>query len=156
MKVVEGQEAPDFTLQSQDGLKVSLHDFLGKSNVVLYFYPKDFTAGCTAEAVEFGKKYEEIRSMGAEVLGISSDTVESHREFAAHCDAEFTMLSDQGGRVRELYGVKGSLGLIPGRVTFVIDKKGVVRRIFSSQLNPKKHVREAEEALRDIVGGQAK
>jgi thioredoxin-dependent peroxiredoxin len=155
MKVKEGDRAPDFTLQAQDGRTVSLHDFAGKSNVVLYFYPKDFTAGCTAETIEFGRRYSDIRSLGGEVLGVSSDSVESHGRFAAKCDAGFTMLADAGGKVREMYGAKGSLGLIPGRVTFVIDKEGIVRKVFSSQLDPRRHVTEAEEALTRIAGAAA-
>jgi peroxiredoxin Q/BCP len=146
-----GERAPDFTLPSQDGRQVSLSDFRGKANVVIYFYPKDFTAGCTAETMHFGQKYGEIREMGAEVLGISSDTEESHRSFAEKCGAGFTLLSDRGGRVRKLYGVKSTLGVIPGRVTFVVDREGVVRHVFASQFEPKRHVEEAIEALRRMA-----
>jgi peroxiredoxin Q/BCP len=149
-KVNEGEKAPDFSLPAQDGRVVSLHDYLGERNVVLYFYPKDFTIGCTAEAKTFSENYDEVRSMGAEVLGVSSDSTESHEGFANECRVNFLLLSDKGAKVREMYGVKASLGLIPGRVTFVIDKEGVVRHIFSSQTNPKKHVTEALEALKRI------
>jgi len=146
----EGEKAPDFSLRAQDGRQVSLQEFLGKKNVVLYFYPKDFTAGCTAETRAFGASYESLTALGAEVIGISADTEESHGRFASECGAGFLLLSDPGRRVADLYGVRGALGLIPGRVTFVIDRNGVVRRIFSSQLNPKRHVSEALEALRAI------
>jgi len=151
-KVKEGDKAPAFVLPRQDGKQVSLSDFAGKQSVVLYFYPKDFTMGCTAETKAFGANLEELRGLGAEVIGVSSDSTQSHREFADACGASFPILSDDGGRVRELYGATGSLGLIPGRVTFVIDKEGIVRRVFSSQLNPKKHVEEAREALRELSG----
>ena len=144
-----GEKAPDFTLPAQDGRTVSLHDFAGSKNVVLYFYPKDFTMGCTVETKAFGESYDGILAMGAEILGISSDSAESHSGFAKECGAKFPLLADEGGKIRESYGAK-SMGLMPGRVTFVIDKKGVVRHAFSSQMRPKQHITEAMEALRAI------
>lgn len=149
-KIDVGDRAPDFTLESQGGKEVSLHEYEGTKNVVLYFYPKDFTMGCTAEAKTFSENYDAVLDMGAEVLGVSSDSAKTHGDFAVECDVKFPLLSDAGGRVRELYGVKSSLGLFPGRVTFVIDKKGVVRHVFSSQVRPRQHVAEAIEALRAI------
>lgn len=134
----------------QQGRKVSLHDFTGVKNVVLYFYPKDFTIGCTAETKLFGENYERLLALGAEVIGISSDTAESHMKFANVCNARFPLLADQGGRVRKQYGVQASLGLVPGRVTFMIDRNGIVRHIFSSQVNPRKHVGEAMQALEQV------
>jgi len=151
MKVKVGDRAPDFALPDQSGRDVSLKDFLGKRSIVLYFYPKDFTIGCTAEAKSFSERYEEFKELGAEVIGVSSDTVESHESFASECNAPFTLLSDERGRVRSLYGVESSLGLIPGRVTYVIDRSGFVRHIYASQLNPKKHVKEAMETLRTMA-----
>jgi len=151
MKVKVGDKAPDFALPDQSGKVVSLKDFLGKRSIVLYFYPKDFTVGCTTEAKSFSERYEEFKELGAEVIGVSSDTVESHESFASQCNAAFTLLSDEGGRVRSVYGVESSLGLIPGRVTYVIDRSGIVRHIFASQLNPKKHVKEAMETLRTLA-----
>ncbi len=149
-RIKEGDRAPDFALQAQDGRVISLHDFVGSKNVVLYFYPKDFTMGCTAEAKAFSTNYDALTEMGAEVIGISSDSIESHSSFANECDVKFLLLSDKGGKVRGIYGVRSSLGLLPGRVTFVIDKSGVVRRIFSSQINPRRHVSEAIEALKAL------
>jgi len=151
MKVKVGDRAPDFALRDQSGEVVSMKDFLGKRSIVLYFYPKDFTVGCTAEAKSFSERYEEFKELGAEVIGVSSDTIESHESFASECKASFTLLSDEGGRVRSLYGVESSLGLIPGRVTYVIDRSGIVRHVYASQLNPKKHVNEAMETLRAIA-----
>jgi peroxiredoxin Q/BCP len=145
-----GEPAPDFTLTDQKGRRVSLSGFVGTSNVVLYFYPKDFTPGCTSEAKGFSSNYADFKGMGAEVLGVSSDTVESHMSFGEECDVPFPLLSDPGGKVRSQYGVSSSLGIIPGRVTFVIDAKGIVRYTFSSQLNPGKHIKEALSALRQI------
>lgn len=142
--------APDFTLQAQDGREVSLHDFRGQKSVVLYFYPKDFTVGCTAEARTFGANYDRFRGLGAEVLGVSSDSTDSHMSFANECNTKFLLLSDGGGRVRDMYGVHSTLGILPGRVTFIIDRAGVVRKVFSSQTHPRRHVSEAMEALRSL------
>lgn len=147
-----GDKAPDFTLEGPDGRTVSLHDYAGAKNVVIYFYPKDFTAGCTAETRAFGESYDAIFDMGAEILGISSDSAESHGSFAQECGARFPLLADVGGKVREAYGAKSSFGILPGRVTFVVDKQGVVRHVFSSQLRPRQHIAEALEALKAISG----
>ncbi|MDG6990191.1 MAG: peroxiredoxin [Nitrososphaerota archaeon] len=151
-RVSVGDSAPDFTLEGPEGRKVSLHDYAGSKNVVIYFYPKDFTAGCTAETKAFGENYDDILKLGAEILGISSDSAESHGSFAQECGARFPLLADVGGKVREMYGAKSSFGLVPGRVTFVIDKQGIVRHAFSSQLRPKQHITEAVEALKAISG----
>ncbi len=150
--VKEGEKAPDFSLKSQDGRVVSLREFQGSKNVVLYFYPKDFTMGCTAEAIEFSANYDAVRALDAEVIGVSSDTTESHEGFAVKCNVKYPLLSDEGGKVRSAYGAKASLGLVPGRVTYVIDKEGVVRKVFSSQIHPRRHVTEAIEALRAFSG----
>ncbi len=149
-KIKEGDTAPDFTLEAQDGRTVSLHDYHGSRNVVVYFYPKDFTMGCTTEARTFGLNYDQVKNLDAEVIGISSDSADSHSRFASECGVEFPLLSDRDGKVRALYGVKSSLGLFPGRVTFVIDKQGVVRSVFSSQTNPRGHVSKALEVLSEL------
>jgi peroxiredoxin Q/BCP len=147
MKVKVGETAPDFTLTSQTGEAVTLSQFRGKKNVVLYFYPKDETPGCTREACTFRDSYTLFTDLGAEVIGVSADTVESHRAFATHYNLPFTLLSDMDNDVRKMYGAESTLGFIPGRVTFVIDKRGVVRHVFSSQLQPEKHVQEARQIL---------
>ena len=149
-KVNVGDKAPDFTLPAQDGRAVSLKDYQGTKNVVLYFYPKDFTMGCTTEARAFGESYGEIAKLGAEVLGVSSDSTDSHAKFATKCEVGFVLLSDSDGKVRKAYGASSALGLMPGRVTFVIDKQGVVRHVFSSQIQPRQHVQEAVEALEKL------
>jgi len=146
-----GDPAPDFRLPSQSGEMVRLSDYKGKKAVVLYFYPKDNSPGCTKEACAFRDSYEAFKDAGAEVIGVSSDSEESHGLFSLKLGLPFLLLSDEGGKIRELYGVPSSLGLIPGRVTFVIDKDGVVRHVFSSQLNAEKHI---EESLRIIKGLQ--
>ena len=145
-----GDSAPDFQLDSQSGETVRLKDVIGQKDIVLYFYPKDNTPGCTTEAQAFRDSYEAFKDLGAEVIGVSSDSVDSHRDFASKCNLPFTILSDSGGKVRKLYGVPSSLGLFPGRVTYVIDRKGVVRYVFSSQMNPAKHVEEAVRMLKEI------
>jgi thioredoxin-dependent peroxiredoxin len=117
-RVDAGSKAPNFTLPSQSGEMVSLKDFLGKKPVVLFFYPKDDTPGCTKEACAFRDDYEEFEKLDAEVIGISSDSVESHRSFAEKHFLPFTLLSDEGGKVRRLYGVPSTFGLFPGRVTY--------------------------------------
>jgi thioredoxin-dependent peroxiredoxin len=143
-----GDVAPDFTLPSQTGESVSLNNVLGQKAVVLYFYPKDDTPGCTAESCAFRDSYTAFQDAGAEVIGVSSDTSASHQQFAAKYQLPFILLSDAGGAVRKQYGVPATLGLLPGRVTYVIDKTGVVRHIFNSQFNFKGHVDEALKFLK--------
>jgi thioredoxin-dependent peroxiredoxin len=152
-KVKVGTVAPDFTLLSQAGEMVSLKDFSGSKPVVLFFYPKDDSPGCTREVCAFRDNFEEFGKLAAEVIGISSDSVESHRSFAVKHDLSFTLLSDGAGNIRSLYGVPKTFGLFPGRVTYVIDIEGVVRHVFASQLSVERHVQEALAALRSDVSG---
>jgi thioredoxin-dependent peroxiredoxin len=149
--VAVGTQAPEFRLQRSDGQYVSLEEFRGKKSLVVYFYPKDFTRGCTAEACGFRDAYEAFTNMGAEVIGISGDNQQSHDGFAREHKLPFILLSDTDGTVRKAYGVKKSLGLIPGRVSFVIDKQGIVRHIFSSQSKPTAHVDEALAILKTLT-----
>ena len=132
------------------GDNVSLSEYLGKKNVVLYFYPKDETTGCTKEACSFRDSYQQLADLGAEVLGISGQSVESHIAFATHYGLQFILLADVGNKVRELYDVPQSMGIMPGRVTYIIDKKGVVRHIFNSLTQAERHVEEAKRALEII------
>jgi peroxiredoxin Q/BCP len=149
-RVDAGSKAPNFTLASQSGEMVNLKDFIGTKPVVLFFYPKDDTPGCTKEACAFRDDYDQFEKLDAKVIGISSDSVESHRRFAKKHDLPFTLLSDEGRKVRRLYSVPNAFGLFPGRVTYVIDEEGVVRHIFSSQLGVEQHVEEALNALQSI------
>jgi peroxiredoxin Q/BCP len=142
MTALEGKPAPDFTLQDQNGTEVTLSSLRGQWTIV-YFYPKDDTPGCTAESCSFRDSYEAFTDVGARVVGISSDSVASHKAFAEKYNLPFTLLADTGGSVRKEWGVGRTLGLIPGRVTYVIDPEGVVKRRFSSQFSPKKHIDEA-------------
>ncbi len=132
------------------GDNVTLSEYFGKKNIVLYFYPKDESTGCTKEACKFRDSYDVFTSLGAEVLGVSSQSVESHKSFATHHGLPFILLSDEKNEVRTLYGVSATMGIIPGRVTFIIDKKGVVRHVFSSQYQPEKHIEEALEVLKQL------
>ncbi len=149
-RVGVGDRAPDFALPNGSGETVRLSDFAGKRNVVLYFYPKDETPGCTAEACAFRDSYQDFQDAGAEVIGVSSDSEESHGQFTAHHRLPFILLSDKGGAVRKRYGVPATMGVIPGRVTYVIDKQGTVRHVFSSQSNIGKHISDALETLRAL------
>jgi peroxiredoxin Q/BCP len=150
-KVKVGSVAPDFTLPSQAGEMVSLRDFSGRKSVVLFFYPKDDSPGCTKEVCAFRDNFEEFSKLDAQVIGISSDSVESHWSFAVKYDLSFPLLSDEGGNIRRLYGVPKTFGLFPGRVTYVVDKEGVVKHVFASQLSAERHVQEALAALRSDV-----
>lgn len=143
-----GDTAPDFTLPSQMGDNVKLSEYFGKKNVVLYFYPKDETPGCIKEACTFRDNYEELASLGAEVLGISGQSVQSHIAFASHYGLPFILLADVDNKVRELYGVPSTMGFLPGRVTYIIDKQGVVRHVFVSQTQAQRHVEEAKKTLK--------
>ncbi|HUI27333.1 MAG TPA: peroxiredoxin [Candidatus Kryptonia bacterium] len=145
-----GQPAPDFDLTDAQGKHVRLADFRGKRAVVLYFYPKDDTPGCTKEACSFRDSYESFKEAGAEVIGVSSDSEASHEKFASKFKLPFTLLADKGGAVRKQYGVPATLGLLPGRVTFVIDREGIVRHVFNSQLQATRHVDEALGILKRL------
>ena len=149
--VEPGSPGPGFRLQTRTGEYVSLEDFHGKKSVVVYFYPRDFTKGCTAEACEFRDSYEEFKNLGAEVVGISNDNQKSHEAFASEHKLPFILLSDPNGSVRKSYGVKKTFGLVPGRVSFVIDKNGIVRHVFSSQSRATAHVSEALAVLKSLT-----
>jgi peroxiredoxin Q/BCP len=148
--IAAGDPAPEFELPSASGDTVRLADFRGKSEVVLYFYPKDDTPGCTTEACSFRDRYESFRDAGAEVIGVSSDSSDSHRGFVRKHRLPFVLLSDADGSVRKRYGVPKTLGLIPGRTTYLIDREGIVRHVFSSQFQPLKHVAETLEVLKSL------
>ena len=147
-----GDQAPDFTLPTATGEMISLSGFRGRADVVLFFYPKDNSPVCTSEACSFRDSHKAFGDAGAEVIGISSDSPESHRRFADRLRLPFLLLSDGDGSVRERYGVPRTLGVLPGRVTYLIDREGVIRHIFSSQFQPASHVSEALRVLRTLRG----
>lgn len=142
-----GDTAPDFALPAHTGETVRLSDFRGQKAVVLFFYPKDNTPACTKEACTFRDSYADFLSRDTVVLGISSDTAESHEHFASKYNLPFPLLSDTGGKVRQAYGIGRTLGLMPGRATFVIDPQGIIQAAFSSQFQPEQHIRTALAAL---------
>ena len=145
-----GDKAPDFTLNDQDGNAVSLASFRGQKNVVVYFYPKDDTPGCTKESCAFRDQYTAFTDAGVEVLGISSDSEASHKAFAQKHRLPFKLLADRGGKVRGAFGVPATFGLLPGRVTYIIDKQGVIRHAFNSQIQATQHVDEALQVLKTL------
>lgn len=149
-KVKVGDKAPDFTLPDQTGSTVNLRDFIGNKIIVLYFYPRDFSRGCTTEACAFRDSYDVFVEAGAQVLGVSPQSVDSHNKFAIVNKLPFVLLSDEHGKIRELYGVPSTLGLFSGRVTYIIDKQGIVRHMFSSQSHPTKHIEEALKIVREL------
>jgi peroxiredoxin Q/BCP len=155
MTLRAGDRAPDFTLASSGGKNVTLSELTGKGPVVVFFYPKDDTPGCTVEACTFRDRYDAFADAGAEVVGISSDGVESHDRFVSKHKLPMTLLSDPDGKVRAAFGVKATLGLFPGRATFVIDRQGVVRHVFVSQLRAAAHAGEALSVVRQLTAAPA-
>lgn len=145
----KGDRAPDFEAISDTGEKVRLSDYLKRGPVVLYFYPKDETPGCTAEACSFRDKWDEINSLGATVMGVSGDSPESHRKFKERHRLNFMLLSDPDGYIRKLYDAKGFL--IPPRVTYVISQDGTIYHVFNSQMQASRHSAEAMEALKRML-----
>jgi thioredoxin-dependent peroxiredoxin len=148
IKVKIGDKAPDFTLPSSSGENITLSEFFGKKNVVIFFYPRDEGPTCCKEAEAFRNDYEAFKEKNAEVIGISAQSVESHKSFASHHKLRYVLLSDSHNKVRKLYGVSATFG-VPGRVTYVIDKEGIVKHVFSSQLHFIKHAKEALLALKE-------
>ncbi len=152
MTLVAGDKAPDFTLPSAEGDRVTLSDLTKtkRRTVVVFFYPKDDSPGCTTEACGFRDLYEEFARAGAEVLGISADSAASHQRFAGKHKLPMKLLTDADGAVRRAYGVRATLGLFPGRATFVVDRDGVVRHTFASQLRVVSHVQQALAVVRQL------
>jgi len=146
-KVHVGESAPDFTLPDQRGTPRRLTDLLHNGPVVLYFYPKDETPGCTAQACSFRDQHQVFADAGAQVVGVSADSVASHDAFARNHRLPFVLLSDVDDTVHALYGVEKRLGLLRGRVTFVIDGKGVVRHVSTQAINATAHVKDAVAVL---------
>lgn len=147
-KIKVGSQLPLFSLLDQNGNLFNIDEHIGKKNLVVYFYPKDDSPGCTKEACYFQDQFEVFKEADTEVIGISGQSVDSHKEFAEKYHLTYTLLSDEGNKIRKSFGVPTNFfGLIPGRVTYIIDKKGVVVYIFDSQIQATKHI---DEALRII------
>lgn len=141
-----GEKVPLFELPDRDGNLVSVSDFLGKKALVIYFYPKNNTHACTKEACDFRDNYEDFQKLGAEVIGISADSPHSHKSFGANYKLPFILLSDKNNAVRRKFKIKNSFLLIPGRETYLIDKKGIVLMVFNS-LSATEHMKRALKAL---------
>jgi peroxiredoxin Q/BCP len=149
MAIKKGDKCPTFTLKDQNGEQFNMEDVLGKADLVLYFYPKDDSPGCTKQACSFRDAFEDFVEVGARVIGISSDDERSHKKFAEKHNLPFTLLADSDKKVRKMFGVPTNLlGLIPGRVTYVVDKEGIVQGVFNSQIQFDKHVSEAMNILK--------
>ena len=149
-EIKTGSTIPLFALSDQEGHEFDIKSVLGKKNLVIYFYPKDDTPGCTKEACSFRDQFEVFSEADAVIIGISGQSVKSHKEFAEKHRLPFTLLSDEGNKIRNLFGVPTNfLGLLPGRVTYVADKMGKVIYIFNSQTQASKHVEEALRVLKE-------
>jgi len=150
-KISVGSTIPSFELKDQHGNLFNLDSVVGKKNLVIYFYPKDDTPGCTAEACAFRDQFEVFKDADAMIIGISGQSVESHLKFAKKHNLNFTLLSDKGNKVRKLFEVPtNALGIIPGRVTYVVNKEGKVVFMFNSQSQAEKHVSEALRILNEM------
>lgn len=151
MTIQIGDKCPIFSLKDQHGITVDVSQLVGKKNIVIYFYPKDDTRGCTKEACSFRDIHEDFRNLDCKVIGISSDSVQSHKQFAEKYNLPFTLLSDENNEVRTAFGVPRSLfGLISGRVTYIIDKTGTVRGIFNSLTDTEGHISKAIQTLKSL------
>ncbi|TSE03127.1 MULTISPECIES: peroxiredoxin [Aquimarina] len=146
-----GDKVPEFSAVRDNGEDFQSSDIIGKEAVVIYFYPKNFTPGCTKEACDFRDSYADFKSLGAEVIGVSSDGIKSHTRFKKKYNLPYTFLSDSKGKLKRLFGVKSELlGLLPGRETYVIDKEGIVQLKFNS-MNASKHLGKAIAKIKEIM-----
>ncbi len=149
MAIQVGDKIPNFSAIDTNGNVFESDTIVGKKSLVIYFYPKDDTRVCTEQACSFRDQYEDFKALGAEVIGVSSDSVKSHQKFANQHNLPFILLSDADKKLRKLFGVPGDLlGLIPGRVTYVIDKEGIVQLVFNS-MSGKIHIQKALEMLQN-------
>lgn len=146
-----GEQMPSFTLEDQDGTEIPSESLVGEGPLVIFFYPADHTPGCTTQACGFRDQHQDFSDAGARVVGISKDSVASHADFVKQRNLPYTLLSDPDDQVRRAFGVHRALmGLVPGRVTFVLDRVGVVRAVTESSFNPMKHVNEALDVVRGL------
>lgn len=155
MSVQIGNPCPLFETQLSDGSVFKISDYIGKKNLVIYFYPKDFTPGCTKEACAFRDNYEAFQELNCEVIGISGDSESSHDKFAEHHQLPYVLLPDPSKTIQKQFGVPRSLfGLIPGRVTYIIDEAGIVRGIYNSLNDPFGHIQKGLELVRSFRKSQ--
>ncbi len=152
-KLNEGDAAPDFSATATDGRQIRLRDFVGRTGLVVFFYPKDGTRICTAEACAFRDSYALFTQAGFEVIGISGDSKQSHSQFASDHQLPFPLIADQDGALRRLFGVPRVLGILPGRVTYVITPAGTICKIFSAAFASDEHVQQALKAIESVPDG---
>jgi peroxiredoxin Q/BCP len=150
MELKVGDKIPNFRAKDTNGNDFDIQGIIGKKPLVIYFYPKDNTPGCTAQACSFRDQYEDFKDLGAEVIGISSDSIASHQKFTQQYKLPFILLSDSDKKIRKLFGVpSGLFGILPGRVTYVADKTGTIIMVFDSMM-AKRHIPKALEAIRKL------
>ncbi len=150
-KIIIGSQIPTFSLKDQNGNTFNIDTVIGKKNIVIFFYPKDDSPGCTKEACSFRDQFEVFTEADAVIIGISGQSVESHKKFADKYRLSYTLLSDDGNKLRKTFGVPTNLfGILPGRVTYIIDKSGKVVYIFNSQIKAVQHVDEALNILKKL------
>ncbi|RXR20373.1 peroxiredoxin [Flavobacterium amnicola] len=146
-----GDRLPLFGAKDQNGNDFYIQSVLEKKVLVIYFYPKDDTPGCTKQACFLRDQYEEFKAIGAEVIGISGDSVPAHKKFASKYDLPFILLSDADKSLRKLFGVKSNMmGLLPGRVTYVVDKKGIIQMVFDD-MNATNHLDKTVEKVKSLL-----
>lgn len=150
MTLKVGDKIPNFTAKDTNGSIFDSKDYIGKQPLVIYFYPKDNTPGCTTQACSFRDNYQDFKALGAEVIGISSDTVQSHIQFKSKFNLPFILLSDNDKKIRSLFGVQNNLFIIPGRETFVTDKNGIILLIFNS-MSANIHIEKALAILKQQI-----
>ena len=150
MELKVGDKIPNFTAKDTEGNDFDSQDYVGKKPLVIYFYPKDNTPGCTAQACSFRDQYEDFKDLGAEVIGISGDSIDSHQKFAKRYKLPFILLSDNYKKIRKLFGVPSNMfGMMPGRVTYVTDRDGQIKMVFDSMMATK-HIPKALEAIKNV------
>jgi len=146
-----GDPAPEITLRTHSGEEIPLAGYRDRQAVVVFFYPRAGTPVCTKEACGFRDAYEDFTALGAVVIGVSGDSAARHEAFAQKHRLPFLLVSDEDGHARRAFGVPKSMGFLPGRVTYVIDKAGIVRHVFNSQLAADRHVEEALAVVRSLA-----
>jgi peroxiredoxin Q/BCP len=152
MSISIGDTCPDFSLKNQSGEMINIKDYIGSKHVIIYFYPKDNTPGCTKEACSFRDAMQELNTLDGAVFGISADSVASHKKFADQFRLSFNLLSDVGNTVRKSFKVPANLfGLIPGRVTYIVNKEGKIVHIINNQMNPDKHIEETIKTITSLT-----
>ncbi len=150
-RLAVGSDAPDFEVFSHEGSEVCLSELLQTGPVVLFFYPKDFTTGCTSQACSFRDAHDDFSNLGTTIVGISSDSNESHQKFARKYDLPFYLVSDEKKILHKKYQVGKSWGILPERVTFVIDTDRTIKNIFDSAVYVNKHSKNALQKVRHLM-----